>query len=149
MRRILLIAWAIIAFNGTVIAGRLSSEPIAIIFTVVRFLVAHPGRVSLADLQRNSGRAGNDFDIYQRLYGATAFRRLQQYIAADRRRGGDTPGPTDPQLQEIQDAQYWANDPRFRCCLPTLAMIWVAWAHICVALPWTVLRLVPRDSGGG
>src|SRR2546427_5022704 len=104
LRRIYLIAWVVLAWNGTVFAVNASREPVAFIFVVARFLVAHTGHVSLADLQRNGGIRGNDFVIYQQLYGPKALDELHRYIAAHPLRGC-IPDPTDPRLQEIQDAQ--------------------------------------------
>jgi hypothetical protein len=140
MRRLFLITWVIIAFNGAVIAGQGSREPLGFMLTVVRFLVVHPGRVSLADLQRNSGRAGKDLIIYGRLYGTAALQRLSQYNA-EHRLHGCLPDPTDPRLQEIQDAQASANDPRFKNALPALGMLWGGWALICVVGHTHLLRL--------
>ena len=77
LRRIYLIAWVIVAWNGAVITGRASREPLEFMFVVARFLVAHAGHVSLADLQRHSGRAGNDFAIYRKLYGPAALEELR------------------------------------------------------------------------
>ena len=148
MRRILLISWVLFASDGAVIAGQGSREPLAFVFTVVRFLAVHPGRVSLVDLQRNSGRAGNDLDIYRRLYGTAALQRLSQYNAAHRLRG-DVPDPTDPQLQEIQDAQASANDPRFKSAMPALALLWGSWALICLIVPALVVRRAARLSRNG
>jgi len=141
-----LIAWVIMAWNGAVITGRASREPLEFMFVVTRFLIAHAGHVSLADLQRNSGRAGNDFAVFRQLYGPAALEELHRYIAAHPLRGC-VPDPTDPRFQEIQDVQATANDGRFKQALPVLVLLWGAWALLCVTLPAAVLRLVSHGSG--
>jgi hypothetical protein len=145
LRRIYLIAWVVLAWNGTVFAVNASREPVAFMFVVARFLVAHAGHVSLADLQRNGGPWGNDFVIYQQLYGPRALDELHRYIAAHPLRGC-IPDPTEPRLQEIQDAQASANDRRFKLAVPVLAFIWGTWGVLCLAIPSAVLRLIPRES---
>jgi hypothetical protein len=138
VRRLYLIAWVVVAWNGAVLAVQASREPVAFTFVVAHFLAVHAGHVSLADLQRNSGR--NDFAIYQQLYGRAALEELHRYIAAHPLRGC-VPDPTDPRLQEIQDAQASANDVRFKLALPKLALVWGIWGLLCVALPIAALRL--------
>ena len=141
LRRFYLVVWIILACNGAVIAGGLSREPLQFVYVVVRFLAAHAGHVSLADLQRNSGRAGNDFAVYRRLYGETAVRQAHEYIANHPLRGC-VPDPTEPRLQGIQDAQAAANDRRFKGAVPELVMLWGAWGLLCVLLPRLGLRLL-------
>ena len=140
LRQFYLVVWIILAFNGAFIAGRLSREPLHFVYAVVRFLAAHVGHVSLADLQRNSGGAGNDFAVYRRLYGEPAVRQAHEYIVNHPLRGC-VPDPTEPRLQEIQDAQAAANDRRFKDAFPALVMLWGAWGLVCALLPGLGLRL--------
>lgn len=146
LRRVYLIAWVIVAWNGAVVAVLASREPAASMHAVTRFLAEHAGQVSLADLQRHSGRLEDDFVMYRQLHGRAAHEDFLRDIATQPQRDCIVL-PSDhgyARLHEIQDVRAAANDPRFKLAIPRLAFVWAAWGLLCVVLPAAALRLGNR-----